>query len=230
MTREADGTLYTHAGPEIGVAATKTFMAQLVVLYLFALYLGQRRRLVDDETSKRCVRNLVASAAVVERVLSFLPARIKTLIESYHDCRDFLFVGRGLTFPIALEGALKLKELSYIHAEGYAAGELKHGPLALIDRDMPVVALAPGDAVYHKTISNVQEIKARQGRLILIGDEGDDFLADLGDHVVFLPTIDEDLSPILYSLPAQLLAYEIANRLGCDVDQPRNLAKSVTVE
>jgi glucosamine--fructose-6-phosphate aminotransferase (isomerizing) len=230
MTREADGTLYTHAGPEIGVAATKTFMAQLVVLYLFALYLGQRRRLVDDQTSKRCVRNLVASAAVVERVLSFLPARIKTLIESYHDCRDFLFVGRGLTFPIALEGALKLKELSYIHAEGYAAGELKHGPLALIDRDMPVVALAPGDAVYHKTISNVQEIKARQGRLILIGDEGDDFLADLGDHVVVLPTIDEDLSPILYSLPAQLLAYEIANRRGCDVDQPRNLAKSVTVE
>ena len=144
--------------------------------------------------------------------------------------RDFLFVGRGLNFPIALEGALKLKEISYIHAEGYAAGELKHGPIALIDRDMPVMALVPKDSVYQKTVSNVEEIKARQGRLLLIGTEGDSHLTTLTSDVLYLPEVHEELNPLLYTIPAQLLSYEIANRRGCDVDQPRNLAKSVTVE
>jgi len=152
------------------------------------------------------------------------------LIENYYDSRDFLFVGRGLNFPIALEGALKLKEISYIHAEGYASGELKHGPIALIDKDMPILGLTPKDAVYQKSISNVEEIKARQGLLILIGTEGDAHLKSITDDVIYLPEIHEELNPILYTIPAQLLAYEIASRRGCDVDQPRNLAKSVTVE
>jgi len=156
--------------------------------------------------------------------------QIRELIEYYYDSSDFLFVGRGLNFPIALEGALKLKEISYIHAEGYAAGELKHGPIALIDKDMPVMALVPNDSVYQKTVSNVEEIKARQGRLLLIGTAGDRHLATLTDHVLYLPQVHEELNPLLYTIPAQLLAYEIANRRGCDVDQPRNLAKSVTVE
>ncbi len=159
-----------------------------------------------------------------------LQEEIKGLIENYYDSRDFLFVGRGLNFPIALEGALKLKEISYIHAEGYAAGELKHGPIALIDKDMPIMGLTPKDAVYQKSISNVEEIKARQGRLILIGTEGDEHLKSITDDVLYLPEVHEELNPILYTIPAQLLAYEIASRRGCDVDQPRNLAKSVTVE
>ena len=159
-----------------------------------------------------------------------LAAADQALVERYYDSRDFLFVGRGLNFPIALEGALKLKEISYIHAEGYAAGELKHGPIALIDKDMPVLALVPRDSVYQKTISNVEEIKARQGRLLLVGTRGDGHLSTLTEDVLYLPAVHEDLNPILYTIPAQLIAYEIANRRGCDVDQPRNLAKSVTVE
>jgi glucosamine--fructose-6-phosphate aminotransferase (isomerizing) len=159
-----------------------------------------------------------------------LQEEIKVLIERYYEAKDFLFVGRGLNYPIALEGALKLKEISYIHAEGYAAGELKHGPIALIDRDMPVVALVPKDSVYLKTVSNVEEIKARQGRLVLIGTSGDSHLASLTEDVLYLPEVNEELNPLLYTIPAQLLSYEIACRRGCDVDQPRNLAKSVTVE
>ena len=156
--------------------------------------------------------------------------QIRALIDSFYDCRDFLFIGRGVNFPIALEGALKLKEISYIHAEGYAAGELKHGPIALIDKDMPILAITPQDSVYQKTISNVEEIKARQGRIILLGSEGDHHLKTITDDVIYLPTVHEDMNPILYTIPAQLLSYEIAARRGCDVDQPRNLAKSVTVE
>jgi len=230
MTREADGVLYTHAGPEIGVASTKAFTCQLTALFLLTLHLGQMRKTIDPATRKLLGAALIDLAGVINAELPRMQEEIKILIERYYDARDFLFVGRGLNFPIALEGALKLKEISYIHAEGYAAGELKHGPIALIDRDMPVVALVPKDATYMKTVSNIEEIKARQGRLVLIGTAGDTHLASLTEDVLYLPEVHEELNPLLYTIPAQLLAYEIAHRRGCDVDQPRNLAKSVTVE
>ncbi|HHD56811.1 MAG TPA: glutamine--fructose-6-phosphate transaminase (isomerizing) [Desulfobulbaceae bacterium] len=230
MTREADGVIYTHAGPEIGVASTKAFTCQLSALFLFTLYMGRIRNTLTPEQIREMGNGLLKTVAVIEEVLPILQENIRALIEDYYNARDFLFVGRGLNFPIALEGALKLKEISYIHAEGYAAGELKHGPIALIDRDMPVLALVPKDSVYQKTVSNVEEIKARQGRLLLIGTEGDEHLASLTGDVLYLPQVHEELNPLLYTIPAQLLSYEIANRRGCDVDQPRNLAKSVTVE
>ncbi len=230
MTREADGTVYTHAGPEIGVASTKAFISQLAALFLFTLYLGEQKKTITAEKSRELGQALIGIATVIETELPRLQEEIRVLVESYYDCRDFLFVGRGLNFPIALEGALKLKEISYIHAEGYAAGELKHGPIALIDKEMPVLALVPRDAVYQKSISNVEEIKARQGRLILFGTQGDSHLRTISEDVLYLPQVHEEMNPILYTIPAQLLAYEIAVRRGCDVDQPRNLAKSVTVE
>ncbi|GAB4342632.1 MAG: glutamine--fructose-6-phosphate transaminase (isomerizing) [Desulfobulbaceae bacterium] len=230
MTREADGVIYTHAGPEIGVASTKAFTSQLAALFLLTLHLARVRESAEPEQVKLMGRALVGVAGIMEEQLPLMRERIGEMIERYYECSDFLFVGRGLNYPIALEGALKLKEISYIHAEGYAAGELKHGPIALIDRDMPVLAIVPHDSVYRKTISNIEEIKARQGRLLLIGTAGDEHLSALGDDILYLPEIEEDLNPLLYTLPAQLLAYEIANRRGCDVDQPRNLAKSVTVE
>jgi len=230
MTREADGTIYTHAGPEIGVASTKAFISQLAALFLFTLYFAQMRNSISIDERKKLGQHLIDSAGVVEQILPIVQKQIRALIESFYDCRDFLFIGRGVNFPIALEGALKLKEISYIHAEGYAAGELKHGPIALIDKDMPVFAITPQDSVYQKTISNVEEIKARQGRIILLGSEGDEHLKNITDDVIYLPIVHEDINPILYTIPAQLLSYEIAARLGCDVDQPRNLAKSVTVE
>ncbi len=230
MTREADGTVYTHAGPEIGVASTKAFTAQLAALFLFTLYLGEQKKTISVEKRKELGEALIGIATVIETELPRLQEEIKALVDSYYDCRDFLFIGRGLNFPIALEGALKLKEISYIHAEGYAAGELKHGPIALIDKEMPILALVPRDAVYQKSISNVEEIKARQGRLILLGTQGDSHLRTISEDVLYLPQVHEEMNPILYTIPAQLLAYEIAVRRGCDVDQPRNLAKSVTVE
>jgi len=230
MTREADGVIYTHAGPEIGVASTKAFTSQLSALFLFTLYMGQVRKTLNTDQVRDMGNGLLQAVQVIDDVLPVLQDNIRVLIEDYYRARDFLFVGRGLNFPIALEGALKLKEISYIHAEGYAAGELKHGPIALIDEDMPVLALVPRDSVYQKTVSNVEEIKARQGRLLLIGTEGDTHLATLTDDVLYLPEVHEELNPLLYTIPAQLLSYEIANRRGCDVDQPRNLAKSVTVE
>ena len=230
MTREADGVIYTHAGPEIGVASTKAFTCQLAALFLLTLFLGQTRKTIDPITQKKLGLALVDIAEIIENELPRLQDEIKSLIEGYYEAKDFLFVGRGLNFPIALEGALKLKEISYIHAEGYAAGELKHGPIALIDRDMPVVALVPRDSVYLKAVSNIEEIKARQGRLVLFGTQGDENLAGLTSDILYLPEVLEDLNPLLYTIPAQLLAYEIAYRRGCDVDQPRNLAKSVTVE
>ncbi len=230
MTREADGTIYTHAGPEIGVASTKAFISQLAALFLFTLYLTQVKETMTVEERKKLGHHLIDSARVIELMLPRIREQISSLIESFYDCRDFLFIGRGLNYPIALEGALKLKEISYIHAEGYAAGELKHGPIALIDKEMPVVAITPKDSVYQKSISNIEEIKARQGRLILFGTEGDTHLKTITDDVIYLPEVQEDIIPIIYTIPAQLLAYEIATRRGCDVDQPRNLAKSVTVE
>ncbi|WP_028581576.1 glutamine--fructose-6-phosphate transaminase (isomerizing) [Desulfogranum japonicum] len=230
MTREADGVIYTHAGPEIGVASTKAFTSQLAALFLLTLYLGQVRGTMDSEQRIVYGAALIDLAKTIEELLPRLQEEIAALIESFYDSRDFLFVARGMNFPIALEGALKLKEISYIHAEGYAAGELKHGPIALIDKDMPVMGLVPQDEVYQKSVSNLEEIKARQGRLVLIGTAGDEHLSNLTEHVLYLPKVIDDLNPILYTIPAQLLSYEIANRRGCDVDQPRNLAKSVTVE
>jgi len=230
MTREAHGTVYTHAGPEIGVASTKAFISQLAALLMLTLYFGRMKGTISLEESKQLGRELINVAGTIEKELPRLQKEIDTLIDDYYDSRDFLFVGRGLNFPIALEGALKLKEISYIHAEGYASGELKHGPIALIDKDMPVLALVPQDNVYQKSISNVEEIKARQGRIILIGTEGDEHLKNITGDVIYLPEVNEVVNPILYTIPAQLLAYEIASRRGCDVDQPRNLAKSVTVE
>ncbi len=230
MTREADGTLYTHAGPEIGVASTKAFISQLTALFLFTLYLTEKKNTLAKDQRIELGRALIDVATVVEEELPKIQLQIQEMMEGFYQCRDFLFVGRGMNFPIALEGALKLKEISYIHAEGYAAGELKHGPIALIDKEMPILALTPQDSLYQKTISNVEEIKARQGRLILIGTEGDAHLKNITDDIVYLPKVHEDMNPILYTIPAQLLSYEIAARRGCDVDQPRNLAKSVTVE
>jgi glucosamine--fructose-6-phosphate aminotransferase (isomerizing) len=230
MTREADGTVYTHAGPEIGVASTKAFISQLAALFLFTLFLAQKKGTLSSEKSRKMGKALIDIAGIVERELPRIQADIVKLIDSFYDCRDFLFVGRGLSFPIALEGALKLKEISYIHAEGYASGELKHGPIALIDKEMPILALVPQDDVYQKSLSNVEEIKARQGRLILIGTEGDSHLQKLTEDVIYLPKVPDEMNPILYTIPAQILAYEIASKRGCDVDQPRNLAKSVTVE
>lgn len=230
MTREADGTVYTHAGPEIGVASTKAFISQLAALFLFTIYLGEKKNTMSRERRIEMGRALIDIAGVVEKELPKMQTQIQEMMESFYQCRDFLFVGRGINFPIALEGALKLKEISYIHAEGYAAGELKHGPIALIDREMPILAITPRDELYQKTVSNVEEIKARQGRLILIGTEGDNHLKNISDDILYLPKVHDDLNPILYTIPAQLLSYEIAARRGCDVDQPRNLAKSVTVE
>ena len=230
MTREAHGTVYTHAGPEIGVASTKAFTSQLAALFLFTLYLAEKKGSMEQEQRLFLGKELIRVANLIEEELPTIQKEVKELIESFYDSRDFLFVGRGLNFPIALEGALKLKEISYIHAEGYASGELKHGPIALIDKDMPILGLTPKDSVYKKSISNVEEIKARLGRLILIGTRGDEQLKTITDHVLYLPEVHEELNPVLYTIPAQLLAYEIASRRGCDVDQPRNLAKSVTVE
>ena len=230
VTREADGTIYTHAGPEIGVASTKAFTSQLVALFLLTLYLAQAREVISEGESVALVNVLLTLPAILEQEMPRIQQEMDVIAEEFSRCRDFLYLGRGANFPIALEGALKLKEISYIHAEGYAAGELKHGPIALIDREMPVLALAPRDAVYRKLISNVEEVRARNGRIILIGSQGDDSLARIGERVVLLPEIHEDLNPILYTIPLQLLAYQIANLRGCDVDQPRNLAKSVTVE
>jgi len=230
MTREADGTVYTHAGLEIGVASTKAFTSQLAALFLLTLYLAQQKQTISSEISMTLGRALIGIASVVEAELARIKGDIEGLVDRYADSRDFLFVGRGPSFPIALEGALKLKEISYIHAEGYASGELKHGPIALIDKDMPVLALVPQDDLYQKSISNVEEIKARQGRIILVGTAGDPHLATITDDVISLPRVHPALNPILYTIPTQLLAYGIATRRGCDVDQPRNLAKSVTVE
>ncbi len=236
VTREASGTIYTHAGPEIGVASTKAFTAQLTALFLFALYLGEVRGALTPDQAREYITELNRLPGKLESVLA-REEELEDLAKEYHRAQDFLFLGRGVHYPIALEGALKLKEISYIHAEGYPAGEMKHGPNALIDEDLPVVILAtcdkddPGSQVrYEKTVSNLREVKARSGRVIAIATEGDDEIREMADHVVCVPPAPELLAPILEVVPLQLLAYHIAVRRGCDVDQPRNLAKSVTVE
>jgi len=230
VTREADSTIYTHAGPEIGVASTKAFTCQLTALFLLTLFLAQERKTISPKVAKELCQALIDLPLLLEKELPNIQTETAPLAHVFAKCRDFLYLGRGIQFPIALEGALKLKEISYIHAEGYAAGELKHDPIALIDREMPVLALVPHDSVYKKVISNVEEVKARQGRLILVGSRTDHDLSRITDLLIRLPVIHEELNPILYTIPLQLLAYQIANLRGCDVDQPRNLAKSVTVE
>jgi glutamine---fructose-6-phosphate transaminase (isomerizing) len=236
ITREAAGTLYTHAGPEIGVASTKAFTAQLTALYLFALYLAQVRGSMTREQASAAVQELTRVPGKLE-VLLTRDEECDELAKRFQRAHDFLFLGRGIHYPIALEGALKLKEISYIHAEGYPAGEMKHGPNALIDENLPVVIIAtkdvnnPGSVLrYEKTMSNLKEVKARSGVVIALATEGDEEIKEAADHVLYIPAAPEELSPILEIVPLQLLAYHIAVRRGCDVDQPRNLAKSVTVE
>jgi len=236
LSREADGTLYTRSGPEIGVASTKAFTTQLVVLFLLALHLAQvRKQVTPEQTSAlladlmrvpHCIKQVLADDSLYEKIAAVLFRRY-----------NFLYLGRGIHFPIALEGALKLKEISYIHAEGYPAGEMKHGPNALIDGDLPVVALAAKDPAnpksllrYEKMLSNIQEVRARDGIVIILATEGDDRVAQFSDHVIYVPELSDYLMPMLLAVPLQLLAYHIAVLRGCDVDQPRNLAKSVTVE
>jgi glucosamine--fructose-6-phosphate aminotransferase (isomerizing) len=236
ITRESAGTIYTHAGPEIGVASTKAFTGQLTALYLFALYLAQVRGTLTPDQAKALIQQLALIPGKLEQILTQDEA-CENLAKVYGLAQDFLFLGRGIHYPIALEGALKLKEISYIHAEGYPAGEMKHGPNALIDENLPVVIIATRDVNspasmtrYEKTISNLQEVKARSGIVIALATEGDEEIGSHADQVLYIPPAPEELSAILEIVPLQLLAYHIAVRRGCDVDQPRNLAKSVTVE
>jgi glucosamine--fructose-6-phosphate aminotransferase (isomerizing) len=228
-TRMADGVIYTNAGPEIGVASTKAFTTQLTAFYLLSLYVRQLRGENKDDL-RFAMHEMRVIPHKIETILKNTEKHIEKLANKYHSAQDFLFLGRGVHYPIALEGALKLKEISYIHAEGYPAGEMKHGPIALIDENMPIVAVATHTPVYDKVISNLQEAKARDGKLILICDEGDEEVKKMADDVIEIPWTIEPLQPILSVIPTQLLAYYIALRRGCDVDQPRNLAKSVTVE
>jgi glutamine---fructose-6-phosphate transaminase (isomerizing) len=232
LTREAAGTLLTHAGPEIGVASTKAFTAQIVALSLLALHMGRLRETLSADRCRQLLQELAKVPQLMERGLQ-LGARIEELARSLAQASDFLFLGRGINYPIALEGALKLKEISYIHAEGYPAGEMKHGPIALIDEKLPVVALCPPGRTYDKMLSNVQEVKARGGRVLAIAGEGDTHLQRIlegSDVLLQIPVGEEMWSPLLMVVPLQLLAYHVAVRAGRDVDQPRNLAKSVTVE
>jgi glucosamine--fructose-6-phosphate aminotransferase (isomerizing) len=233
-TREADGTVYTHAGPEIGVASTKAFTSQLVALQLLAVHLGQVRGTLAPDVARALIEQLDRLPLAIEQTLKMDPA-VEELAKQFDRHRDCLYLGRGINYPIALEGALKLKEISYIHAEGYPAGEMKHGPIALIDEDLPVVAIAADDAVFEKVMGNIQEAKARGGRLIVVTTAAKaracrEILDPARDVVLAVPDVHPLLAPVLTVIPLQLLAYHIAVRRGCDVDQPRNLAKSVTVE
>jgi glucosamine--fructose-6-phosphate aminotransferase (isomerizing) len=236
ITREAAGTLLTHAGPEIGVASTKAFTCQLTALFILALYLAQARDTVSPQRSRELVQELLHLPGLLEAVLAH-DSIYDDMVKQLFRVSDFLYLGRGIHFPIALEGALKLKEISYIHAEGYPAGEMKHGPNALIDGNLPVVVIATRDVRdsdsklrYEKTLSNIQEVRAREGIVIALATEGDEDVGKMADYVIHLPSTSELLLPILEIVPLQLLAYHMAVRRGCDVDQPRNLAKSVTVE
>ncbi len=229
ISREADDVLYIHAGPEIGVASTKAYTAMVAAFELLAIFLGRAKGTLSGERAAELISALRHLPVLVEETLQTRP-EVARIAETYKDKRDYLFLGRGANYPTALEGALKLKEISYIHAEAYATGEMKHGPIALIDSDMPVVAVATASALYDKTISNLQEVRARDGIVIALASEGDTRIAAHADDVIYVPATLELLSPIVNVVALQLLAYETAARLGRDVDQPRNLAKSVTVE
>ena len=231
MARESDVVFPTLAGPEIGVASTKAFTCQLSVLASLAIAAGRERGVLSAEDEKEMIQSLVESRRIMSEVLTQIQPGIEDLSRDLSHFKDVLYLGRGTNFPLALEGALKLKEISYIHAEGYAAGELKHGPIALIDEDMPVIVIAPHDAIFEKTVSNMQEVAARGGRIILITDEKGAALTTLDTmKTIVLPDVHDIVTPILYALPIQMIAYFTAVFMGTDVDQPRNLAKSVTVE
>jgi len=228
IPRETMCGIYTHAGPEVGVASTKAFTAQVIVLYMLALALSKGRTISHDEMRL----NLKELSRVPEHAAKILEldAQIQKIAESFKDARNFLYLGRGYNFPVALEGALKLKEISYIHAEGYPAAEMKHGPIALIDEDMPVIFIATRDSSYNKILSNIEEVRSRKGRVIAIASEGDMEVSRLAEHVIYIPQASAQIMPLLTVIPLQLLSYHIALLRGCNVDRPRNLAKSVTVE
>ena len=230
IARLTDSGTYTHAGPEIGVASTKAFTTQLTVLTLLALHLGHKKGTIDHDTYKRLCKELAHIPDLVAKTLEMNKDKVIEIAHAYKDVSNCIYLGRGYNYPVALEGALKLKEISYIHAEGYPAAEMKHGPIALIDENMPVVFLAPSKGHYEKVVSNAQEIKARKGKIIAVVTEHDCQMSSLADHVLEIPEVDEIFSPILSVIPLQLLSYHIATMRGCNVDQPRNLAKSVTVE
>lgn len=229
ISREADESIYINAGPEIGVASTKAFIGQVISLYLLAIFLGKNKRVLSAENEKILIQELMAIPQKIEMIFS-KENIIKEIAEKYSKYQHFLYLGRDFNFPIALEGALKLKEISYIHAEAYTAGEMKHGPIALLDKKFPVVAICPKDHVYNKMISNIKEVNARDAKIIAIASEGDKQIKNIVDEVIFIPTVEQTLYPLLSVIPLQLLAYYIADILGRDVDKPRNLAKSVTVE
>jgi len=229
IPRAADGALYTHAGPEIGVASTKCFTTQLAAMLMLAVWLGRRRGTIDDPRAERILDALHRTPGQIRELVGEA-TRVERIAKTMAGARDVLFLGRGTEFPIALEGALKLKEISYAHAEGYAAGEMKHGPIALIDAEMPVVVICPKDRNHEKTLSNVQEVRAREGRVIAVATCGDREAAALAEATFEVPETDETVLPLLTVVPLQLLSYYVALARGKDVDQPRNLAKTVTVE
>ena len=229
IARESDYVIYINAGPEIGVASTKAYTAQLLILALLSLEIGYLKGYIPDDELKKYVDELKTLPEKMRIILSH-EAQIQHIAEKFYTANNFMFLGRGINFPTALEGALKLKEISYIHATGYAAGEMKHGPIALVDENLPVVVVAPKTSVYEKTISNIQEVKARGGRIIIVATEGDEEVKEFGEEVIYVPETLEIFTPILSIIPLQLLAYHIAVLRNCDVDKPRNLAKSVTVE
>lgn len=230
IARLSDAGAYTHAGPEIGVASTKAFTAQLAVLYLIALKVAKVKNTITDDLYSVLVTDLAKVPEHVQQILETQDQNIREIAAKYTDARDFLYLGRGYNFPIALEGALKLKEISYIHAEGYPAAEMKHGPIALVDEHLPVVFVATKDSYHEKIVSNIQEIKARKGKVVAVVSEGDNTVTSLTDDVMVVPLVHEIIAPILSVVPLQLLSYYIGVNRGLDVDKPRNLAKSVTVE
>jgi glucosamine--fructose-6-phosphate aminotransferase (isomerizing) len=229
LSREADDVILTRGGPEIGVASTKAFTTQLTVLLLLAIHLGRIRGRVSRRSARQLLRELAEAPRLMDKVLA-ADGPVRELAEHFQGCANALYLGRGINYPLALEGALKLKEVSYVHAEGYPAGEMKHGPIALIDATMPVVVLAPPGRVYDKTLGTIEEIKARNGVVIALASDGDETIVTMADHVIALPRTSEILTPLVTAIPLQLFAYHVAVLRKCDVDQPRNLAKSVTVE
>ncbi len=230
IPRASDSGVYIHAGPEIGVASTKAFTSQLVALSLITLMIARKKKTIRKEEGQRIVQELLSLPEKVAKVIESTTAQVRYIAEEFSDATNFLYLGRGYNFPVALEGALKLKEISYIHAEGYPAAEMKHGPIALIDHNMPVVCIAPKDSTYEKVLSNIQEVKVRKGRIIAVANHNDEEISKLAEHVIRIPQTLDFLTPILSIIPLQLLSYYMAVKRGCNVDMPRNLAKSVTVE
>jgi glucosamine--fructose-6-phosphate aminotransferase (isomerizing) len=229
IPRAADGAFYTHAGPEIGVASTKAFTTQLVAMLMLAVFLGRSRDALSRSAASEVLQALVRVPNEIRRTLTFADD-VLAVARKWQGSHHMLYLGRGLGYPIALEGALKLKEISYVHAEGYAAGEMKHGPIALIDENMPTVVVMPRDSHYEKTLSNLQEVRAREGRVIAVATEGDHRAREIADDLLIVPDVSEVVLPLVTCIPLQLLAYYVADLKGTDVDQPRNLAKTVTVE